>query len=153
VLQHTTNPIAILKYLYEQLPPGGQIFVVEEDDGFFKCFPDCPAFYQVVDIWKKVCDHEGTVRYLGREIPELLTKAGFQVKRAKVLLHNNFEIGPDLLEYLIATVQLLHYTCPQLVEASEVDRIRGEFERYTDRHGDSWFAVYPEILTMGVKTL
>lgn len=151
VLQHVAKPISILEYLNEQLPSGGQVFVVEEDDGFFKIYPDCPAFYKVVEIWKKVCEYAGSVRYIGSEVPELMTKSGFVVKRAKVVLHSNFEVGTKLMEYLVATVKLLYFTNPNLVQENEAERIAKEFDRYLDKNRDSWFAVYPQVLTMGIK--
>lgn len=101
VLQHVAKPISILQYIHGMLPSGGQIFVVEEDDGFFKIYPDCPAFHDVVRIWKEVCDYAGSVRYIGSEVPELLTKSGFIVKRAKVLLHSNFEVGTKWNTWLL----------------------------------------------------
>lgn len=143
VLQHVVKPISILEYINEELPHGGQVFVVEEDDGFFKIYPDCPAFYRVVEIWKEVCDYAGSVRYIGSEIPELMTKSGFNVKRAKVVLHSNFEVGTKLIEYLVATVKMLHLTNPKLVKENEAERIAKEFDRYLDKNRDSWFAVYP----------
>lgn len=151
VLQHVAKPISILRYLHNELPSGGQVYVVEEDDGFFKIYPDCPAFHDVVEIWKKVCDYAGSVRYIGSEIPELLTKSGYVVKRAKVLLHSNFEVGSKLMEYFVATVKLLQTTNPNLIAENEPERIAKEFDRYLDKHGDSWFAVYPQVLTMGIK--
>ncbi len=151
VLQHISNPISILQYLYQELPRNGRIYVVEEDDGFFKIHPDCKAFYQVVNIWKMVGNHFGTARCIGREIPELLTKSGFNVKKVKAVLHNNYEVGSKLMEYLVATVKLCQVTSPNLISPNEPERIEKEFEKYLDQYGDSWFAVYPEIITMGEK--
>lgn len=151
VLQHVAKPITILEHIHEQLPRGGQVYVVEEDDAFFKIYPHCPAFYRVVEIWKEVCDYAGSVRYIGSEIPELMTKSCFVVKRAKVVLHSNFEVGTRLMEYLVATVKLLHLTNPKIVQENEAERIAKEFDRYLDRNRDSWFAVYPQVITMGIK--
>lgn len=65
VLQHCSDPFKIIKKVYDSLPEGGRIFVIEEDDDFFKMYPDCKAFNDVVKIWKTVCEAEGTERYMG----------------------------------------------------------------------------------------
>ncbi len=151
VLQHVPTPISVLRYLHRELPQDGKIFVIEEDDGFFNIYPECKAYSEVVALWKTVCERAGSVRYIGREIPDLLTRAGFTVKRVKVLLHTNFEVGEVLLDYLVATAKMLQLTNPDVLEASEPERLAKEFRRYLDKHGSSWFAVYPQVITMAEK--
>lgn len=55
------------------------------------------------------------------------------------------------MEYLVATVKLLQMINSNLIQENEPERIAKEFDRYLDKHKDSWFAVYPQVITMGIK--
>ncbi len=152
VLQHTPEPIRVLKDLHGALPAGGRVHVIEEDDGFFHIFPECAAFDRVIEIWRSVCESGGTQRYLGRALPSLLQESGFELRQVEVLVHSSFEVGEVLLDYLVETVRLLRLTNPGLVGADEADEIERVFQQYLAKNRRRWFAVYPQVLALGSKT-
>lgn len=84
-------------------------------------------------------------------MPILLKRAGFDVKKVKVLPQNNFEVGPQLIDYFIESVNLMHFTNKEIVSSEKVASIKQEFDRYLEKHEDHWFATYPEVITMGEK--
>ena len=151
VLQHTDDPVALLAGLRAQLPPGGQVFVVEEDEGFYAIHPPCEAYYRIAELFRRVGAALGSTRCLGRQVPELLQQAGFQVKYVQVLLHTNLAMEQKFMEYLHLTVDILHQSAPDLVSAAEAQDIVAELDRFFATHRAHWFGVYPQVLAVGEK--
>lgn len=151
VLQHTGDPVALLSSLYAQLPSGGQVFVVEEDDGFYAIHPPCRAYYRVGELLQRVGDAFGSRRFLGREVPSLLQQAGFRVRHVQVLLQTNLAAEQQFLEYLQLAVELMHHSAPDLVSAAEAHDVIAELGRFGVEHRAHWFGVYPQVLAVGEK--
>lgn len=86
LLSHLGDPAAALERLLPALKPGG-VFAVEDVDfaGHF-CHPACPAFGRYVDWYEAAATARGADPFLGRRLLDLLSAAGLQDIRLRVVL-------------------------------------------------------------------
>lgn len=147
VLQHVENPKELLRVV-ANVVPGGQICVIEEDDGFFQIDPELPAFRRVIALWKAYVDEHAGDRYMGRQIPRLAQEAGLQVRACKVLVHSSVDLGVSrLMEYFAATVQLIAASSPQILSMADAWQLIQELDAFVVEAGRRCFLTYPQVIT------
>lgn len=149
VLQHVENPRELLHEIGNVLGPGGQIGVIEEDDGFFQIEPELPAFLRVVALWKAYVDEHDGERYMGRRIPRLAEEAGLRIRALKVVVHTNINLGIfRLMEYFGATLQLIAASSPGILSMEEAQQLIHELDVFARDAGRRCFVGYPQIITL-----
>jgi len=150
VLQHSSDPVRILRGIYDALPVGGRVFVVEEDSALFVSTEDWPAFAAFVDRLERVYAACGSDFQAGRKLHVLAREAGFEVEDFRIGLRTNVDLGPDLLNWLIGMTQMLHHSNPSVLTREDLDHIVGDFARRRDT-GDSPVFCYPQVMMTAVK--
>ncbi|MEU1281550.1 methyltransferase [Streptomyces sp. NPDC005805] len=151
VLQHMSDPTPLLKAVYEALPPGGQVFVIEEDHSFFTGGGAWPPYAAATDAWSRVYEAGGSDGAVGRKLPALLTDAGFTVRDFDIVLRNNVEMGEDFLELFTQASRVLHHTRPDLLPGDVLRSIEMRFAEDAERHSSAFVATYPQILLRATK--
>jgi SAM-dependent methyltransferase len=151
VLQHSSDPVRILRGIYDALPVGGRVFVVEEDSALFVSTEDWPAFAAFVDRLERVYAACGSDFQAGRKLHVLAREAGFEVADFRIGLRTNVDLGPDLLDWLIGMTQMLHHSNPAILTRDDLDHIVGDFARRRDT-GDSTVFCYPQVMMTAIKT-
>jgi SAM-dependent methyltransferase len=151
VLQHISDPRPLLKAVYDALPPGGKIYIIEEDHSFFTSEPYWLPYSLATDAWARVYAAGGSDGGIGRKLPALVAEAGFAVDAFDIVLRNNVEMGDSFLGLFEQASRVLHYTSPELLPRAELRRIETEFRADRDRHLESFVATYPQILLCATK--
>ena len=134
VLQHSSDPVRILRGIYDALPVGGRVFVVEEDSALFVSTEDWPAFATFVDRLERVYAACGSDFQAGRKLHVLAREAGFEVEDFRIGLRTNVDLGTDLLDWLIGMTQMLHHSNPVDPHARR-PRLHRRRLRPAPRHG------------------
>ncbi len=150
VLQHSSDPVRILRGIYDTLPVGGRVFVVEEDSALFVSTEDWPAFATFVDRLERVYAACGSDFQVGRKLHVLAREAGFEVEDFRIGLRTNVDLGPDLLEWLIGMTLMLHHSNPSILTRDDLDYIVGDFAGRRDA-GDSTVFCYPQVMMTATK--
>ena len=150
VLQHSSDPVRILRGIYDALPVGGRVFVVEEDSALFVSTEDWPAFAAFVDRLERVYAACGSDFQAGRKLHVLAREAGFEVEDFRIGLRTNVDLGPDLLDWLIGMTQMLHHSNPAVLTRDDLDYIVGDFAWRRDT-GDCTVFCYPQVMMTATK--
>jgi SAM-dependent methyltransferase len=123
VLQHVSNPVHLLRIIYDELPPGGRLVIIEEDDDFFTSHPGWEPLETAFDIWRRVISAGGSNSKIGRELPDLATAAGFNVDVFDLNLRNNIEAGVGFRDLFTNVVRMFQRTNPKIVTEEEVKTV------------------------------
>ncbi|MFI8829331.1 class I SAM-dependent methyltransferase [Streptomyces sp. NPDC053431] len=151
VLQHVSDPARVVSALYDALPVGGRIFIIEEDETYLRAQPNWPAYEGAVDIWRRVLAAGGTDNAIGGKLPGILAGVGFDVDAFEIKLRNNVEVGDTFLAYFAAASRVLHLTNPSLVTERELQKVISEFEASEAEHRKRYVATYPQFLLSAYK--
>lgn len=151
VLQHVSDPGRVLRAVYDALPAGGRIYVIEEDLSFTTVQPDWEPFRLAADGWMRVTQAGGSDSMIGCKLPALAKGAGFVVDDLEILLRNNVEMGPDLGDFLASALVMFQRTSPHLIGDDEVSTVVEGFEASREDHAVRAVATYPQVLMMATK--
>lgn len=149
VLQHVPDPCTILTAVKNILPSGAKIVIIEEDDGFFQIHPELPEFWRIIDTWS--CYAKTYVRdcYLGRKLPQLVSKCGYQLKYWEIVSHTNLDWGMDsMIEFFLGTLYLIQTSDPKIISLEEIKQIEKAFVDYKELYDSNCFVVYPQVITV-----
>jgi SAM-dependent methyltransferase len=151
VLQHVSNPACVLRAVHDVLPPGGKIYVVEEDLTFLTTRQDWLPFRVVRDAWLKVTAASGTDGLIGAKLPALVEEAGFVVDDFDITLRNNVEMGAGFGDFMVSALRVFRRTMPDLVTDHEVRAAVAGFESSRTDHTHRHVATYPQFLLTATK--
>jgi SAM-dependent methyltransferase len=151
VLQHVSHPRRVLRSIHEALPPGGRLYIVEEDDAFMTSEPASEPFELAFDRWRKVCQLGGTDSRIGRKLAGMLSETGFRVDSYEVTLRTNAELGEDFLDFYLNALRLFHLTRPIDVDAHCMERATRMFEDIKTTHRRTTVATYPHVLVSATR--
>ena len=152
VLQHVADPLRIIQEMYDFLPQGARVFILEEDDGAYCTSPNLPAFDRLMGCWRKLAQKHRANRYIGREIPRLMGLAGFQVKSVDLVAHTNATIGLRVMfEFFLDSLNAVRESDSSIVSADQVAKITEEMNQYLREYGEKSLFNYPHYLVVGQK--
>ncbi|MGQ6551122.1 hypothetical protein KGP17_27700 (plasmid) [Serratia sp. JSRIV001] len=147
VLQHSSDPVYILKQVCNILPPGAQIYIIEEDDRLFASNTEWSSYDATIDMWRRVCAEGGTNSKIGLELPGILNKAGFSIEDYTINLRNNIEMGSMFVELFSSIALMMYNTNPGVITKVELQKIIDGFSANQMHH----VATYPQILLVAKK--
>ncbi len=148
MLTFFNNPCDVLKMLKEKLSPGTLLFIVEEEDRLAFIEPGLPAFDKILKIWR-AARRELDIPSLGRQMPNIIKQAGFEVIHSELVAHSSYDVGPaNLLKYYITTLRLTYHYIPNYASLQEIEEIEQSIKNHVAEFGKGCFFIYPQILTI-----
>jgi Methyltransferase domain len=150
VLQHSSDPVRILKAVYDALPVGGRVFAIEEDSALFVSTEQWPAYAAFLDCLDRVYIACGSDMTTGSKLHVLARAAGFEVEDFRIGLRSNVDLGSDMFDLLIGMTHLLHHTCPSILTRDDLKFIVGDFTQRRET-GDTTVFCYPQVMMMASK--
>jgi SAM-dependent methyltransferase len=147
VAQHVSDPVRLMRAVYDSLPEGGRLYVIEEDDAFFTSNPKCHSFETVFDMWRRVTAAGGSNSKIGRSLPEIASRAGFKVDAFDIVLRNNVESG-QFRELFMNVVRMFHRTSPELVSLADM---QAAVDGLLASDKENTLATYPQFYLAATK--
>ena len=97
VVQHLTSPQEEIRHLLRLLKPGGQLVLMDADDGLTMVYPETPELLEVMRLSESIQTRLGGDRWVGRKLPAFLTAAGFTDVGFEVLPLTSQQLGRGAL--------------------------------------------------------
>ncbi|GAB3670948.1 hypothetical protein GCM10027589_39660 [Actinocorallia lasiicapitis] len=151
-LQHISDPLRVLREVYDLLPIGGRVFIVEEDINYSTCQPAWRAHTILRDSWRSVLETGGSDHSIGCKLPGMVAEAGFEVREFDISLRTNIELGNGFLDFYRLALSMFQETDPALVSQDDVDTMVKDFEADWDTHQHRFVVTHPQVLLMAEKT-
>lgn len=93
VVQHLASPQDEMHHLFRLLKPGGQVVLADADDGLTLVHPEPPELLEVMRLSEVLQAESGGDRWIGRQLPAILTRAGFTDVGFEVLPFTSHQLG------------------------------------------------------------
>jgi len=93
VYQHLSRPLDALREAARLVRPGGQVCLMDIDDGFLALHPCPPAFTRLTQRALEAQANNGGDRLIGRKLPGLMRDAGLVDIRMRGISVSSLEIG------------------------------------------------------------
>ncbi len=91
--QHLTRPLDALREAARVVRPGGQVCLMDIDDGFLTLYPCPPAFSRLTELALTAQAHNGGDRLVARKLPGLMREAGLTDIRMRGITVSSLELG------------------------------------------------------------
>lgn len=148
-LQHVPDPAQVLRTLKESLRPGTRLYIVEEDDDFFHFDPPSKHFLRIKKAWRDHGENHANHRFIGKTIPRLFSESGIQPIAVELLSQTQFTIGlNNLLDYFLATLELIHAANNDLISREEIREIEKYFQT-APLTEQTCYVAYPQVIAIG----
>jgi SAM-dependent methyltransferase len=85
VLEHVTDPQAVVAHMVRAVRPGGRIVLVDDDHDVLRMWPEPARVLQAWRAYTRTYDRNGTDPFIGRRLVELLHAAGARPARATMV--------------------------------------------------------------------
>jgi SAM-dependent methyltransferase len=97
VLEHVTDPAAVVRSMVRAVKPGGRIILEDDDHDVLRLSPEAP---EVLELWRAyylTYEHQGKNPYVGRHLVSLLHEAGAQAEIVNfgLAIERQIEVGID----------------------------------------------------------
>ena len=107
VLEHVTDPAAVVCSMVRAVKPGGRIILEDDDHDVLRLSPDAP---DVLDLWRAyylTYERQGKNPYVGRHLVSLLHEAGARPRSTRCLYFGSCAGSPEfesMIENFIAII-------------------------------------------------
>jgi SAM-dependent methyltransferase len=147
LLEHVTDPLAVVKAMVRAVRPGGRIALQDDDHDVLRLWPEPPGLRPLWQAYMRVYDRLGNDPIVGRRLPSLLHEAGARPTRSTWLFFGACTGDPTFPAF----VENLHGVIAQgreamvaggLLGAAEMDEGLAQIRRFGERPGSAiWYAV------------
>ena len=76
VLEHVSNPLAVVSAMVRAVRPGGRIVLEDDDHDVLRLWPEPPGFRELWQAYMRSYDRLGNDPFIGRRLVTLLHQAG-----------------------------------------------------------------------------
>lgn len=148
LLQHTLDPVQVLKSLKNELSNNTDIFIIEDDLSFYEVDPPSESFKKIINIIDNYCTSQKSNVYIGKQVPRLAIKAGLDVIKTEILFHNNINLGSDrLMNFFRWSTLLVAKTSPEIISEHEALQLIGELDDFVNTNKQSCFFNHALVIT------
>lgn len=81
LLEHVTDPLAVVRQMVHAARPGGRIVLADDDHEVLRVWPEPPGLYDLWRAYYRVYDRLGNDPQVGRRLVSLLHEAGADPRR------------------------------------------------------------------------
>lgn len=148
VLQHSPKPLELLSSLYDALPKGARLFIIEEDDRLFMSHGTFPEWDKAVQAWKRACSLTGTNSQVGLALPFIVRGAGFIVDDFSINLRHSLMAPNDFFSLFSLVLSTFKETLPGLMSDDDFAAVRGALNEEKPK---GFIATYPQVLLVARK--
>jgi sigma-B regulation protein RsbU (phosphoserine phosphatase) len=124
VLEHVTDPLAVVREMVKAVRPGGRIVLEDDDHAVLRLWPDPPG---VLDLWRayfQTYEHQGKDPFVGRHLVELLHQAGATPRGNRCLFFGSCAGSPDFDAKIDNFVGILDGARDQMISLGLIDAAR-----------------------------
>jgi SAM-dependent methyltransferase len=124
VLEHVTNPLAVVREMVKAVRPGGRVVLEDDDHAVLRLWPDPPG---VLDLWRAYCrtyERQGKDPFVGRHLVELLHRAGATPRGNRCLFFGSCAGSPDFDAKIDNFVGILDGVRDQMISLGLTDAAR-----------------------------
>lgn len=134
LVQHLSDPVAVLREMVRVTRPGGTIALVDTDDGALLVHPQVDGFDELIRASGQAQRDRGGDRRVGRKLKALLLAAGAEDARTRLYPFTSEQVGP---------VDFLHVTTgfkagvlgPPYIQPERLAQIARALEDATQHRG------------------
>lgn len=147
ILEHVTDPGAVVAQMVRAVRPGGRILLADDDHDVLRLWPEPPGVAEVWRAYMRTYDRLGNDPYIGRRLVQLLHEAGAKPVRNSWIFFGacaGQKEFPALVENLatILTGARAAIVTPGMVEGSMFDEALRELRAWGLREDAAiWFSI------------
>lgn len=139
VLEHVTDPLAVVRSMVRAVRPGGRIVLEDDDHDLLRLWPEAPGFDALWRAYVEVYDRLGNDPYVGRRLSALLSQAGAEPTRNDQLFFGSCAGDASLGAFVENFAGLIEGSAAQIVTMTTVgeEQLRAGVEslrRWGGRH-------------------
>jgi len=108
VLEHVSNPVAVVQSMVRAAKPGGRIVLEDDDHALMRLWPELPGFQSLWDAYMNSYEAIGNDPNIGRKLVELLHKGGARPRANSWIFFGSCSGDPmftTVVENLIGVLQ------------------------------------------------
>lgn len=147
VLEHVTEPLAVVRQMVKAVRAGGSIVLADDDHSILRLNPDVPRVAALWNAYYKTYERMGNDPYIGRRLTTLLHLAGAQPVRSTWLFFGacaGQESFAGITSNFIGILEGARETIVSeaLFDSNAFDDVIEEFRAWTERPDAAfWYAV------------
>lgn len=148
VLEHVTDPGAVVRVMTRAARPGGRILLEDDDHDVLRLSPDLPG---VIDLWRayyRTYERQGKDPYVGRHLVTLLREAGARPESNRCLFFGSCAGSPNFEAMVTNFIQIIDGARREMVEfgladEAAIDDGLASFRAWMERSDAAlWYSTY-----------